>query len=1545
MGLGVTPLKDISIPKCLENVPYFWSFTKKKEHLEKLEDNFVLHCDSAPAVQKNIEHLKQVILSHYSRIVLQVLNYIIFIFTDAITKLLQANERSCRVMAVHYKAKKWNVGHDEKIYLLQDGKIDLVASYHNLKSLKYKNTSENLLNLNKSSTNIDSELVSLFSKKTRMLLERALEQAKSSCSRKVEALKKIIDCSGKNILEQFAIVFAQKHNLYRDLVALQGMKGLSTQEAVLAEAAKLHVNTVELLQLGKNLPLNELQERINAVIRVIREERIGSVDRVFRKIIQSENLTHAIYSTSTRQLSDSTPAEQLVDGISVDVLTKPVDVTMISVEFSGLLKEGGLAEAVEGLIKAVKKKNPESTCRLIFPKYSTLPEKFQQLFKRTTPEVHMNGLGEKYEVYRIKDAGIEFLFIDHPSFVLTGERPSIYSATNDTDRVRFTIFTSFAADLLGDMQESGEINKDSIIHLHDSHVVGVLLKMVKDNREAWEKGETPRIIYTFHNNSRCAQGRIGSGSPYNYDPVIRGLQEAGIANESINLFVESTRLADAVSTVSPSFALEAQTLALGEGVAFAARDCAKIGKLVGIVNGSIPERWNPETDDQLKNWIDSVTQENVDLTYGPKTENILEKRWQAKSCLGRWVNKYFPEVVMDFSKPIVTFVGRFDSYQKGIDRLDESIEATLKKGGQFICMGSLEDPDATKELDRLQLKYKKGVLFIRDYKDPNGRYHYQQGSLDANSENAVAGIGSVVRASSDFILIPSRFEPCGLVQFEGWLFGSLAIASKTGGLADTVIPYDGNLDEFNGFHFLGKEDRKHSVSNVVGRALDLWTSISDEEKQKIISRVMNEGRKSSWTESPHGLSPVDKYLLLYESARINAENRTSSVEEHFSLDSYFRLYNELWLEGKKKASRAVQNEEEYLTLYYSNTLDSEALEYYYLSLPVGMRTQVPAPYGKGVDYKLYEHQGVIVDKSGKATFSIYSPSARSIHVHLRKEDGSRVVVPMTKDSQNIWSCHVETGVYVGMNYQFHVDGRACIDPVGLSTSVVEGESIPYSVVVDRNAYQWQDQAWMDVRVKNFDNKPMSTYECYLPTWKREEDGKLPSLRKLTGELVGHCQKNGFTHIEFMGLLDYPCEDSWGYQVSSFFAPDNRLGSLEDLKYLIDILHQNNIGVIVDWIPAHFAKDSWALSLNNTHDYKSYWSFLRHIAFRWGTHFFNYSKKHVRNFLISSAAYLIEELHVDALRVDAIRCILTSDNRIGRLFLESGKGRLFLQDLNAVIHREFPGVLTIAEDTSGSDKTTQASHLEGLGFDREWNMCWVNNMLKYFSTAPDKRKSIYNTLIHSIMGDNTHKMVLAISHDEVRKGKYSLLNKVDGLSIQNKYANVRAMLSFMMCLPGRKLMFAGSEFGTSVDWDTLIGQPKGLLDGKDIVDGQKIMAMVAHFNALYKNNPAFYESDDNAFNLEWIEKNDPNKQVCAYRRTSSDGSSFACLHNFLDTDVQYEVEIESPAGLIEVANTDDEKFGGTGKLNTNIQLGEVSSGRLKYLVTIPAFSSVVIQEHK
>jgi 1,4-alpha-glucan branching enzyme len=1371
-----------------------------------------------------------------------------------------------------------------------------------------------------------------------------LDFASNELNKDPTILAKILNENQQNIIEQLAVYYRNLHESNKDLALIKQYKYTFDGDSKLATdlIEELSERTQMIIQtLLSNIPTTDNADHLSLIDKIERTIQIGQIDHI-KKNLKSLNIEKSPISTVY-----DTSIERIASEFSLSVLNEPITVAMVGVEFSGLLKQGGLAEALEGITQGIKDQNPQNKARLIFPKYNKLPSEIVQQLKKTD-QIFISDNGQEISVYSMNLHGVECFFIEDEAFNLSDKNPNIYGLTEEDNKKKFITFSGKAANVLHQMKGN------DVIHLHDWHVAGIALKLNKEHRQDWEEGKIPPIVFTFHNNNRSAQGRTVLGA-YNYDPVVKSLQEHGLADVNSNIFAEVLNICDMTTTVSKTFATEAQLPELGEGASFAVREAAKVGKLVGIINGTNTTRWNPEIDKNLKEWKDPKTGEPVDLSFGSQTSDVYEKKMEAKKQLAKWVDKYLehgrqvkgnPKKTFKFDpdKPFISYIGRFDSYQKGLDKLDEAIASTLKNGGQFVLMGSQEDPISTKILQKLERKYPQGVLFIRDFKNKKGKFHFQEG----DAEETRAGIGSIVRAASDFLYVPSRYEPCGLVQFEGWLFGSQAIGSNTGGLADTIITKEKDSTHANGYIFNRGSSSSDSAHNVVKTALKDWYTVASATKNETAKRILTEGKLYSWNNAPIGFSPTDKYRFIYKKAKQRVILRHQN-EIAYKFDLNEHLHATKVNTKPSKVSRETKKEEEYLHEYYFGKKTDEELEKLYFSLPVGLRAQLPIPYTQRVKFDAYNQFGAKVHKD-QLSFNVYASKAKTVSVRLYADDETiKQEIPMIKQQDGSWQANMELALSLpNQKYHYIINGKVKIDPYGTS-HVYSSDKIkpPYSVVPSQsNDFVWNDKKWIQDRIEKAGKpQPISIYEMHPTAWKRKEDGGYLTYKELGDELVTYCKNANFTHIELMGILEHGFEGSMGYQVTGFFAPNSRLGSVEDFKYMINKLHENNISVILDWVPAHFAIDEYALKeFDGSKQFEpSFWKFLlsKRRAYRWGTKFFDYSKKDVREFLISSAMYWIKEMHIDGIRVDAVRCMLDSE--------DGAASKLFMRELNIIIHAQCKGAITIAEDYSGSKKITQSTHLEGLGFDMKWNVGWMHHVLDYFSRNPKGRQKNYQTLIHSIEGDKFHKMILALSHDEVKHGMKTLINKMPGINIEERYGNLRCLLSFMMAIPGKKLNFMGNEIASEEEWTSFLGTNKGLLNQSSSTnltnEAKQTFEMFKTLNHLYRTNSAFWEKDDNAWDLTWLVNNDKNHSLIVYQRESKTDQA-TCLHNFAGTDpVKYVIPIDKIKGALPtvIFNSDDERFGGQTNLNTAI-LKAVYDQReniIGYEVTVPALSTIII----
>lgn len=546
-------------------------------------------------------------------------------------------------------------------------------------------------------------------------------------------------------------------------------------------------------------------------------------------------------------------------------------------------------------------------------------------------------------------------------------------------------------------------------------------------------------------------------------------------------------------------------------------------------------------------------------------------------------------------------------------------------------------------------------------------------------------------------------------------------------------------------------------------------------------------------------------------------------------------------------------------------------------------------------------------------FAVWAPRARAVRVvgDFNSWDG-RGSAMRSLGSSGVWELFLP-GVEVGASYKFEIlaaDGnwRLKADPMAQAA-----ETPPATASrVTESGYSWGDDRWMQERSgRNASDAPMSVYEVHLGSWR-------PGLgyREAAGQLVDYVTELGYTHVEFMPLAEHPFGGSWGYQVTGYYAPTSRFGSPDDLRYLIDTLHQAGIGVLLDWVPGHFPKDEFALAKFDGEPLYEHADPRRGEQLDWGTLVFDYGNPRVRNFLVANALYWLEEFHIDGLRVDAVASMLYLDYSRdeggwlpniygGREHLEAIS---FLQETNATAYRRSPGIVMIAEESTSWSGVTRATDQDGLGFGLKWNMGWMHDSLEYIQRDPAYRSYHHGEITFSLMYAWSEKFILPISHDEVVHGKGSLLSKMPGDRWQ-QLANVRAYLAFMWAHPGKNLLFMGQEFGQESEWSESRSLDWWLLDHEP---HRQLQRCVSQLNTHYRDIPALWQRDDDPAGFEWIDGGAAQDNVLAFVRTDRAGSPLVCVVNFAGhPHLQYRLGFPAGGEWEEVLNTDAVEFGGSG----------------------------------
>ena len=576
---------------------------------------------------------------------------------------------------------------------------------------------------------------------------------------------------------------------------------------------------------------------------------------------------------------------------------------------------------------------------------------------------------------------------------------------------------------------------------------------------------------------------------------------------------------------------------------------------------------------------------------------------------------------------------------------------------------------------------------------------------------------------------------------------------------------------------------------------------------------------------------------------------------------------------------------------------------------------------EGRHEKLWQALGahVLRDKDGAlqgVAFSVWAPNAQAVSLIGDNNFWDKSANPMLRQGvSGIWEIFIPD-IGAGTRYKFAIcgiDGRWVdhADPLARET-----ETPPLTAsVVNESFYTWSDAQWMSDRSR-FEpwRSPVSVYEVHLGSWRIGL-----SYQDLATELVSYLLENGFTHVEFLPVTEHPYGPSWGYQVTSFFAPTSRFGAPDDFRFLVDALHQAGIGVILDWVPAHFPKDEWALARFDGS------ALYEHEDPRlgehpdWGTLIFNFGRSEVRNFLVASALYWLEEFHIDGLRVDAVASMLYLDysreegewlpNKFGGR--ENLEAVALLQEATSTAYRSHPGIMMIAEESTAWPGVTRPTSSEGLGFGFKWNMGWMHDTLKYLEHEPVHRAYHHNEITFSILYAWSENFMLPLSHDEVVHGKGSLVNKFPGDRWQ-KLATLRALYGFMWAHPGKKLLFMGQEFAQNDEWSEEAGLQWHL---RDYAEHTGVQAALSEINLNYKRHPALWEQDNSPEGFQWIVGNDGANNILAFTRWSDAGYPLVCITNFSPVPQEYYSLRMPTAGVWrETINTDDLKYGGSGVSN-------------------------------
>lgn len=628
-------------------------------------------------------------------------------------------------------------------------------------------------------------------------------------------------------------------------------------------------------------------------------------------------------------------------------------------------------------------------------------------------------------------------------------------------------------------------------------------------------------------------------------------------------------------------------------------------------------------------------------------------------------------------------------------------------------------------------------------------------------------------------------------------------------------------------------------------------------------------------------------------------------------------------------------------------------------------------FGQGKDHRIYEKMGAhrrTVDGVTGTNFATWAPNALAVSVIGDFNDWRRNANPMhlRHNDLGVWECFIP-GVQDGAQYKYAIYSRFNnytvdkTDPYGFAAELRPKTA---SIVTDIHRHVWEDETWMKEREQHQQlNSPISIYEVHLGSWRHiperhvegaVEEDRYMTYRELAVALAGYVKDMGFTHIELMPVSEHPYDGSWGYQVTGYYAPTSRFGTPEDFQYFVDYMHQQGIGVFLDWVPSHFPRDNHALRFfDGTHLYE-YPDPRKGEHKEWGTLVFDYGRSEVRNFLIASALFWMREYHIDGLRVDAVASMLyldymrkpgewVSNQYGGREHLEAVD---FLRQFNEAVYSEQPGTLTIAEESTAWPLVSKPTYVGGLGFSMKWNMGWMHDMLEYMHLDPVHRRYHHNNITFSLMYAYSENFVLPLSHDEVVHIKGSLINKMPG-DLWQRFANLRAFLGYMWEHPGKKLLFMGGEFGQWHEWNYKESLDWHLLEPPSDPHHVQLRSFVRDLNHLYTSEPALSELDDDPEGFLWIDPHDSDQSVISFmRRGKKEEDTLVCICNFTPVPRHgYRLGVPYAGEYYELINSDATYYGGSGLENKQaMPSGPIfwQSCPHSIILTLPPLATIILK---
>ena len=615
-------------------------------------------------------------------------------------------------------------------------------------------------------------------------------------------------------------------------------------------------------------------------------------------------------------------------------------------------------------------------------------------------------------------------------------------------------------------------------------------------------------------------------------------------------------------------------------------------------------------------------------------------------------------------------------------------------------------------------------------------------------------------------------------------------------------------------------------------------------------------------------------------------------------------------------------------------------------------------FHQGTNYRAYEYMGAHVEGekvSFSVIFRVWAPNAVAVYVtgdFCNWGIGER----MERISEGgIWEIILEYSLFESTPvYKYRIlsqnGDRLKADPYGFA---MEKPPNTASLVVKHPAYKWRDKGWLENRRKKmadgFYSQPINIYELHLGSWKRDEDGEYLSYAEIAADLVNYVKQMGYTHIELMPVMGHPFDGSWGYQVCGYYAPTARYGTPEDFMAFMDTMHEAGIGVILDWVPAHFPKDAHGLYEFDGTPLYEYQGRDRMEHKNWGTRCFDVARNEVECFLVSNAVYWAEVFHADGLRVDAVASMLYLDyDRDPGEWVPNVYGDnknleaiAFFKKLNSYMATAYPDVMMIAEESTAWGNLTGFDN-DGMGFSMKWNMGWMNDILSYVQLDPLFKKHHHEKTTFSLTYSFGERYILPISHDEVVHGKKSLLDRMPG-EYEAKFANTRTFLTYMMTHPGKKLMFMGGEIGQFREWD-YEGQIEWFL--LDYEKHAQLQLFFADMNHIYISRPELYEIDGSWDGFKWINPDDRDRSILSYRRIDKSGNELITVVNF--TPVRYDgyiIDVPCSGVYEEIINSDDEKYGGNGVLNKGRLVSIKDGDRNMLSITVPPSGALILAPKK